>query len=78
MSLSINGPRAACSTLGKLADDIGDPIIKLVNDTSLSVVEKAQLKDDIEAVLIDVFLGPKVNALRSYVYEQWRIKEALR
>ena len=74
---TFNGPLAACNTLAELVDDIGDPIISLINASTLSLIEKGKLKEDIEAVLTEVFLGPKVNSLRSYTYDQWREKKAL-
>ena len=74
---TFNGPLAATRALSGMADEIGDPVILLIENSSLEGDERELLIKNIETVLVDVFMGDTVNALRQYTFDQWREKKAL-
>lgn len=69
--MQFQGPRPACLAIDKLADDIGNPVIEIINGLNLSEEEKAEARKKIEDVLIETFTDPEktVYSVRLYIYE---------
>lgn len=75
MTSAIAGPRIACNLLDSLADDIGNPLVHIIDGSSLSLQEKAQMKKAVEDHLVQIFMGKKVSDLRDYIHEQARSEQ---
>lgn len=77
--MRFEGPLPAALTLDSLADQIGDPIIRVIESLPISPESKKKAKSDVESILVDVFASPErdVRALRDYLYELHRRAEEL-
>lgn len=69
--LEFDGPRPACRALDGLMDELGDPIIEIIEGLNLTEEEKNVAKAKIEDVIVRVFghQDQTVMRLRTYIYE---------
>lgn len=76
--MEFEGPRPACNALDTLMDQIGDPIVGIIDELPLSKKRKIAAKTKVEDVLVGVFapVDSTVGSLRTYIHElNRRVKE---
>lgn len=69
--MQFSGPRPACLELDRLVDEIGNPVIEIINRLEVPEEEKAKIRNEIEAVLVNVFVGENSTPfkIRQYIYD---------
>lgn len=69
--MQYSGPRPACRALDSLMDELGDPVVALIEKSSMPGQEKEAFKAEFENLLIGVFAHQENTAmkLRTYIYE---------